>query len=378
MGQQQRDQLTAWIHLSIIMVVAAGVVLATSQSGFAAGNVTVNVQSDNKKNIRITGDDADNNIEIVSDRRANKITVTGLNGTKVNGQREDTISTLGKAAVVVAMRRGDDLLSFEADDHLFWNIFMQNGNDKFETVGTACKVKKLRLQMENGNDTTRIHDCHADTLLRLDGGSGNDSLYASLLDGTPISIRRYESKEVSTVSLKSTFDKGTDGWTMVGDALGAYEGTDGDLNLQPFFASNEGNPGGAISAIDGGRQISFYFQAPPRFLGNQVRHYGDYLEYDVKFSGPGTVGGTPDVVLAGGGLTLVIDLSPNPTTEWMSYRVRLHKSAGWRISNARTGEKATRTDIQNVLKNLSVLRIRGEYTNQIDVGFLDNVRIRRD
>ena len=376
MGQQQRYQPTAWIHFSLIMVV--GVVLATSQSGLAAGDVTVNVQRDDRNNIRITGDDADNHIDIVSDRNANKITITGLNGTKVNGQRTDTISTSGRAAVVIAMRRGDDSISFEADDRLFWNIFMQNGNDTFETVGTACKVKKLQLQMENGNDTTRIHDCHVDTLLQLDGGSGNDSLYASLLDGTPISIRSYESKKVSTVALKSTFDKGTEGWTMVGDALGAYEGNDGDLNLQPLFTSNEGNPGGAIYAIDGGRQISFYFQAPPRFLGNQVRHYGDYLEYDVKFSGPGTVGGTPDVVLAGGGLTLVIDLSPHPTTEWMSYRVRLHTSAGWRISNARTGTKATRTDIQKVLKNLSVLRIRGEYTNQIDVGFLDNVRIRRD
>ncbi len=176
--------------------------------------------------------------------------------------------------------------------------------------------------------------------------------------------------------LSSTFYRGTDGWTMVGDAVGATIAS-GSLDLQPRFSSTDGNPGGAIFAIDEGKHLTFYFQAPPRFLGNQLGSYGGSLEFDVKFSGPGTIVSFADVILAGGGITLVIDAGPEPTTEWTSYSIRLDESAGWRISNPSTGAVASRADMRKVLRDLSVLRIRGEYTNAIDTGYLDNVRIKR-
>ena len=38
-----------------------------------------------------------------------------------------------------------------------------------------------------------------------------------------------------------------------------------------------------------------------------------------------------DVVLIGGGLTLVFDTAANPGTNWTTYQVPLLESAGWRV-----------------------------------------------
>ncbi len=190
MRPMQRHQTNAWMRLGIVIAMAAGLVLSTSQAAFAGGDVTVALQPPPKANqIKITGDGSDNEIKIESDGSA--LTVTGMNSTTVNGLTDDTISTVGKVAVVVAMGSGSDYIYFEADDNLFWNIFMQNGEDFFVTGGIGCDVKKFHLQLENDNDTAFIY-CSSDTTLQIDGGSGNDDLGIDFLDGN-ITIKRVES-----------------------------------------------------------------------------------------------------------------------------------------------------------------------------------------
>lgn len=41
-----------------------------------------------------------------------------------------------------------------------------------------------------------------------------------------------------------------------------------------------------------------YFAMPDNFLGNQLKTYGGYLKYTVKFDGNGRPVDTPDVILS--------------------------------------------------------------------------------
>lgn len=41
-----------------------------------------------------------------------------------------------------------------------------------------------------------------------------------------------------------------------------------------------------------------YFAMPDNFLGNQLKTYGGYLKYTVKFEGNGRPLDTPDVILS--------------------------------------------------------------------------------
>jgi hypothetical protein len=53
--------------------------------------------------------------------------------------------------------------------------------------------------------------------------------------------------------------------------------------------------------------------------------------------------------------------------------LRLDESKQW--MNNKTGKRATKTEIQNVLRALSGIYIRGEFVVGDDMGSLDNVRL---
>ena len=82
-----------------------------------------------------------------------------------------------------------------------------------------------------------------------------------------------------------------------------------------------------------------------------------------------------DVVLAGGGKTLLIRVDPNVGPDWTTVTVDLSEDAGWRHEDPNFGTLATADDFKTVLKDLVVLHIRGEYTAGLDTGYLDNVLI---
>ncbi len=167
---------------------------------------------------------------------------------------------------------------------------------------------------------------------------------------------------------KSAFDADNEGWSATGDPA----------NTIATWTPTGGNPGGHIRVVDAATGNLWYFSAPPRFRGNKCGAYGRSLRWE-QFCSDTTqahspIGGRPDVVLVGGGLTLVYDLPYNPTTSWTAFEVLLREDAGWRINNL-NGPAPTPDEFRAVLRNISSLRIRGEYRTGPDFGGLDNVHL---
>lgn len=75
-------------------------------------------------------------------------------------------------------------------------------------------------------------------------------------------------------SMSSTFDSGTEGWTLAGDSQHGTGHGSGAYWLQPEHTAAGGNPGGAVYAVDAGQGKAWFFQAPPKFLGNRSGAYG--------------------------------------------------------------------------------------------------------
>ncbi len=137
--------------------------------------------------------------------------------------------------------------------------------------------------------------------------------------------------------------------------------------------ADAGNPRGCIRADDAGLGGYWGFKAGPALLGDRSCMYGGVLAWDFYTSHATNTGaGEPDVTLIGGGLTLVIDLPEPPPAVWVSRMVTLAEGAGWR-KNTVSGATATRAEIETVLANLTELRVRSEFSTQIDAARLDNV-----
>ncbi len=165
---------------------------------------------------------------------------------------------------------------------------------------------------------------------------------------------------------RSTFDTDNEGW-----------GADGDpVSSAATWIPAGGNPGGHIRVADAAVGSVWYFVAPPKFRGNQCGAYGRYLRWEQYINDTtqmfGSIGGRPDVVLAGGGLTLVYDQPYNPGLTWTPFEVLLREDAGWRLNNL-NGPAPTQSEFRTVLANISALRIRGEFRTGPDFSGLENV-----
>ncbi len=166
-------------------------------------------------------------------------------------------------------------------------------------------------------------------------------------------------------SQTSTFDTNNEGWTTFGDAT----------SPNAAWHATGGNPGGHIRATDLSTGGTWHFVAPAKFRGNKCDAYGTFLRYD-QFTSDTTnedqYPDRPDVILFGGGLTLVFNNSENPNLTWTHYDVLLREDAGWRINNI-NGAVPTEAQFRAALSDISALRIRGEYRPLDDMGGLDNV-----
>jgi len=168
----------------------------------------------------------------------------------------------------------------------------------------------------------------------------------------------------TTLPITNTFDADAEGWAVVGDAQSG--------SAQPDYSATGGNPGGYTSATDDAQGTFWYWQAPPKFLGDRTAAYGKLLTFDLKQSAADKQLDESDVVLVGGGLTLVFDTSNNPGIDWTNYSIPLQAGAGWK-KDSLTGANASEAEIRLVLRSLTALRIRGEYREGPDTGGLDNV-----
>ena len=168
----------------------------------------------------------------------------------------------------------------------------------------------------------------------------------------------------AAASIISTFDTDSEGWTAVGDVAGPVT-----------WLATGGNPAGHIELTDQVIGGVTYFVAPAKFHGDHSAAYGTSLTFDLRQSYPGSPNqfDDSDVILTGGGLTLVFDTPVNPANNsWTSYSVLLNDLSGWHVSTL-AGPLATQAQIQAALANITDLEIRAEYQTGPDTDSLDNV-----
>jgi len=169
--------------------------------------------------------------------------------------------------------------------------------------------------------------------------------------------------------ITSTFETDDDGWQITGDAQGGA--------AVPNYETSQGNPAPSISATDDVQGGVWYFKAPGKFLGDKSGFYGGTLQFDLmqEFDGSPSQFDSDDIILEGGGLTMTYDTSQNPgdgsSETWTPYDVPLDDTGNWEIN----GSAASQPEIETVLGDLTELRIRGEYRNGSDTGYLDNVTL---
>ncbi|HYC84718.1 MAG TPA: FG-GAP-like repeat-containing protein, partial [Chryseosolibacter sp.] len=153
----------------------------------------------------------------------------------------------------------------------------------------------------------------------------------------------------SFAQVSSTFDTDADGWT--------------------FSDAVVHDPGGYISSTYSASATSStqYWSAPSKFLGNHVvKSAGMNLKFDLQQSVAGTSShANGDVRIESPGFTLVYSFPVKPATApgWTTYELKLDETAGWRI-NSTTGSLATRSQVMNVITNITAIEIRASYATQ--------------
>ena len=192
----------------------------------------------------------------------------------------------------------------------------------------------------------------ASTLLSGVGLAQQDSTACEFQDGRTNSLQ----------FVGSLFENDVEGWLILGDARGEQ--------VTPDFTPTDGNPGGHIHATDDVAGGVWYWQAPPKFLGDVSTGYGQTLSFDLRQSDTSSQFDDDDVVLAGENLSLVFDTPNNPGTSWTTYCVPLQET-GWKKQG--TDQVPSQSEFQSVLASLTELLIRGEFRTGSDVGGLDNV-----
>lgn len=170
-----------------------------------------------------------------------------------------------------------------------------------------------------------------------------------------------------------TFIANDQGWSIINlptasppfDAPGSF--------VSGTYLSTGGNPGGYLSATDPDSG-DFYFQAPGLLQGDFSALYGGSLSFDLWLDN-NDYQGAPGVILAGGGQVIVAPTTAPQPGAWRTVNVPLAPEGGWKLGSL-SGGAASPADIQQVLANVTLLRIRGEYVvNQVGIeqGRIDNI-----
>jgi Notch-like protein len=155
------------------------------------------------------------------------------------------------------------------------------------------------------------------------------------------------------VLVESRFDATTEGWT--------YEGDGSNVRLS----------GGALAMTDAGDGRIWAFIAPAKFRGNFSAAYGGALSYRFRVSARNITGSDAVTITGANGIAMQRSTA-YPTTAFTTYSLPLVAGA-W--TNASGGAVLTEAQIRGVLQDVTRLRIRGEYANTTDIGYLDDVVI---
>lgn len=177
------------------------------------------------------------------------------------------------------------------------------------------------------------------------------------------------------VSVVSDFENaalGLDGWTVIGDPAAG----------SPVRVASGGNPGGFIQVADAGTGAVMNWVAPAKFSGNLSAFFGGTFSYDMRQTPvtslflPGPAG---DIAIVGTAGTLIYSLPATvadyPQANFTTRTLGLNDQTAWRLGTA-SGALASNAQIQSVLDDVTALRIRAEYSLNLDVNALDNVVLR--
>jgi hypothetical protein len=176
----------------------------------------------------------------------------------------------------------------------------------------------------------------------------------------------------STIA-SSNFNTDNEGWAALTADPGSLGYPAGGTAALAYNAAG-GNTGGYVSVADPDNFDTF-FQAPPAFLGNLSSLLNGILRYDVITNQTVDYDGA-DLVLKGGGLVLVHDVSPSPAgVAWTTVSIGLAPGTGWHL-NTLAGAAPTLSDFQTALGAVDQIWITAEFHNGVtETSGLDNVSL---
>lgn len=139
--------------------------------------------------------------------------------------------------------------------------------------------------------------------------------------------------------------------------------------LAPYNPTG-GTTGGALERSETFYGYADYFQAPAQFLGDLSKYYGGTLSFDFRDSEVNEPFTAPLVLFQSGGDMWRYDGSPYAQTVWSTFTVPL-AVGGW--THVGDGSPATDAELKRSLGAVTGLWLRGEFSSNIDHGWLDNV-----
>ena len=223
------------------------------------------------------------------------------------------------------------------------------------------KKKGVRLKVHVvGFDVTEEEKTQLACIANEGGGQYFSAQNADQLSEALMTVKTevVEAVAAQTETANSNFKDNPEGWKIVGDgALGK--------------SANPTLDQGAIQAFDHATGGVWFWKAPKSFLGDKRKVYGLDLVFKLKVDRIDSPFDANDIVIKGAGITVIANTVSNPGTDWTSYRIGLHESAGWRVKE--TCKCATREELLAVLAEMEMLLIRGEFRTGNDTGWLDDV-----
>jgi hypothetical protein len=168
----------------------------------------------------------------------------------------------------------------------------------------------------------------------------------------------------------STFDAGTEGWTVADLPLNAlFTNPPTVLSISnPVWNAAGGNPGGNIAWMD---QTPDYmtFSAPGAFLGNQAGANGGSIAFDMQVSASDG-SSQPGMILVGGGRTVYFVLDP-PGSSWTHVVVPL-VGTDWYDAN---GNNLSAAEMQDTRASLEAIYLTADWLTGTETASLDNVSL---
>ncbi|XP_034945971.1 basement membrane-specific heparan sulfate proteoglycan core protein isoform X4 [Chelonus insularis] len=149
----------------------------------------------------------------------------------------------------------------------------------------------------------------------------------------------------------------------------------GELGSQSLEVVPLGRDGVDISMPYSNELSSYdipYFALPEVYHGSQLKSYGGYLRYTIRYSGSGRPNNSPSVILSGNGNILVHRGQSHVSDHETEESVRFFYGEWYKINNG-SERLATRQDIMMTLADVDNILIKAKYDDspQLDVTITD-------